>query len=157
MAAVSELLLKKRKRQEAWAAEKATAATTAKKNALAARRTIFKRAADYAKEYRATVRLGRRRTLERDRGRGLRGAQTERERGAEEREAEGAFSFSPARPTPLCPPPSLPPQPESDLLSRDPSSHSRAILKLTLLPPSLARSIGCGRLPLLATPFSPPP
>lgn len=57
MAAVSELLLKKRKRQEAWAAEKATAAAAQKKNALAARKTVFKRAEAYAKEYRAAVRL----------------------------------------------------------------------------------------------------
>jgi hypothetical protein len=56
MAAVSELLLKKRKRQEAWAAEKATAASAQKKNALAARKTVFKRAEAYAKEYRAAVR-----------------------------------------------------------------------------------------------------
>jgi large subunit ribosomal protein L7e len=57
MAVVSELLLKKRKRQEGWAAEKAIAAAATKKNALAARRTIFKRAEAYAKEYRATVRF----------------------------------------------------------------------------------------------------
>jgi large subunit ribosomal protein L7e len=62
-AAVPELLLKKRKRSEAWAAAKAEAALDARKKARAQRREIFKRAEQYVKEYRQqekdTIRLRR--------------------------------------------------------------------------------------------------
>jgi large subunit ribosomal protein L7e len=54
-AAVPELLLKKRKRSEAWAAAKAEAALDARKKARAQRREIFKRAEQYVKEYRQQV------------------------------------------------------------------------------------------------------
>jgi len=49
---VPELLAKKRKRDEQWAAEKATAALEAKKKARKTRSDIFKRAEAYVKEYR---------------------------------------------------------------------------------------------------------
>eukprot|EP00775_Hariotina_reticulata_P009823 gene9823-9981_t len=62
-AAVPELLLKKRKRSEAWAAAKAEAALEARKKARAQRREIFKRAEQYVNEYRQqekdTIRLRR--------------------------------------------------------------------------------------------------
>jgi large subunit ribosomal protein L7e len=52
MAPVPELLAKKRKRDEAWAAKKATAALEARKKARETRRDVFKRAESYVKEYR---------------------------------------------------------------------------------------------------------
>jgi large subunit ribosomal protein L7e len=60
---VPELLVKKRKRDEAWAAKRAAAALEARKKARASRREIFKRAEQYVKEYREqereTIRLKR--------------------------------------------------------------------------------------------------
>jgi hypothetical protein len=53
---VPESLLKKRKQQGALAVKKAADAAVAKKTAAAARKTIFKRAEAYVKEYRATER-----------------------------------------------------------------------------------------------------
>jgi len=50
--AVPESVLKKRKRDEDWAAKKAAAATDAKKKSKANRQDIFKRAEKYVKEYR---------------------------------------------------------------------------------------------------------
>lgn len=57
MAPVPELLAKKRSRDEAWAAKKATAALEARKKARESRREIFKRAEQYVKEYRQQVGL----------------------------------------------------------------------------------------------------
>jgi large subunit ribosomal protein L7e len=51
--AVPESVLKKRKRDEDWAAKKAAATTDAKKKAKANRQEIFKRAETYVKQYRA--------------------------------------------------------------------------------------------------------
>eukprot|EP00887_Chlorella_sp_A99_P008230 scaffold12.g8230.t1 len=51
-AAVPESVLKKRKRDEDWAAKKAAAAAEASKKARATRKEIFKRAEQYVKEYR---------------------------------------------------------------------------------------------------------
>jgi hypothetical protein len=56
MSAVPELLVKRRKRDEAWAAQKAAAALEARKKARAGRTEIFKRAELYVKEYREQVR-----------------------------------------------------------------------------------------------------
>lgn len=60
---VPELLAKKRKRDEQWAAEKAAAAVDARKKARATRKDIFKRAEKYVADYRAqekdTIRLKR--------------------------------------------------------------------------------------------------
>lgn len=57
-AVVPELLAKKRKRDEQWAAERAAAAVDARKKARASRKDIFKRAESYVKEFRAQVRGG---------------------------------------------------------------------------------------------------
>jgi hypothetical protein len=51
----AELLAKKRKRDEQWAAERAASAVDAKKKARTTRSTIFKRAEQYVKEYRSQV------------------------------------------------------------------------------------------------------
>jgi large subunit ribosomal protein L7e len=60
---VPELLVKKRKRDEAWAAKRAAAALESRKKSREARRDIFKRAEQYVKEYRSqekdTIRLKR--------------------------------------------------------------------------------------------------
>jgi len=60
---VPELLVKKRKRDDAWAAKREAAALDARKKARAQRREIFKRAEQYVKEYRSqerdTIRLKR--------------------------------------------------------------------------------------------------
>jgi hypothetical protein len=53
---VPELLAKKQKRDEQWAAEKAAAAVEARKKARATRKDIFKRAESYVKEYVQQVR-----------------------------------------------------------------------------------------------------
>lgn len=53
-------VLKKRKRDEDWAAKKAAAAAEAKQKATASRKEIFKRAEQYVKEYRAQVGAGMR-------------------------------------------------------------------------------------------------
>ena len=53
---VPESVLKRRKRDEDWAAKKAAAATDAKKKARDQRKDIFKRAESYVKEYRDQVR-----------------------------------------------------------------------------------------------------
>ena len=53
--AFAELLAKKRKRDEQWAAEKAASAVEAKKKARTTRSAIFKRAEQYVKEYRSQV------------------------------------------------------------------------------------------------------
>jgi hypothetical protein len=50
-----ELLAKKRKRDEQWAAEKAASAVEAKKKARTTRSAIFKKAEQYVKEYRSKV------------------------------------------------------------------------------------------------------
>lgn len=55
---VPELLAKKRKRDETWAAAKATEAAEARKKARVTRREIFKRAEKYVKEYRSQVSTG---------------------------------------------------------------------------------------------------
>jgi hypothetical protein len=55
MAPVPELLVKRRKRDDAWAAKRAAAALEARKQARASRREIFKRAEQYVKEYREQV------------------------------------------------------------------------------------------------------
>ncbi|KAI7836495.1 hypothetical protein COHA_009643 [Chlorella ohadii] len=52
-APVPESILKKRKRDEDWAAKKAAAAAEAKQKGKAQRKEIFKRAEAYVKEYRA--------------------------------------------------------------------------------------------------------
>lgn len=54
-APVPELLLKRRQRDEAWAAKRATAALEARKKARDNRREVFKRAEQYVKEYRQQV------------------------------------------------------------------------------------------------------
>ena len=54
---VPESVLKRRKRDEDWAAKKAAAATDGKKKARDQRREVFKRAERYVKEYRDQVRL----------------------------------------------------------------------------------------------------
>jgi hypothetical protein len=51
----AELLAKKRKRDEQWAAEKAASAVEAKKKARTTRSAIFKRAEQYVTEYRSQV------------------------------------------------------------------------------------------------------
>lgn len=56
----SGAVLKKRKRDEDWAAKKAAAAAEAKQKATATRKEIFKRAEQYVKEYRAQVGAGMR-------------------------------------------------------------------------------------------------
>ena len=53
---VPESVLKRRKRDEDWAAKKAAAATDARKKARDSRKDIFKRAESYVKEYRDQVR-----------------------------------------------------------------------------------------------------
>jgi hypothetical protein len=53
---VPELLAKKQKRDAQWQAEKAAAALEARKKARTTRKTIFKRAEAYVKEYRQKVR-----------------------------------------------------------------------------------------------------
>jgi hypothetical protein len=52
-------VLKKRKRDEDWAAKKAAAAAEAKQTAAAKRKEVFKRAEQYVKEYRTQVRMQR--------------------------------------------------------------------------------------------------
>lgn len=52
---VPESVLKKRKREEDWAAKKAAKAADAKKKARDQRKEIFKRAETYVKEYRGQV------------------------------------------------------------------------------------------------------
>lgn len=54
---VPESVLKKRKRDEDWAAKKAANASEAKKKSRDQRKEIFKRAENYVKEYRDQVRL----------------------------------------------------------------------------------------------------
>jgi len=49
---VPELLAKKRKRDEQWAAQKAAASVAAKVKSAATRKEIFKRAENYVQEYR---------------------------------------------------------------------------------------------------------
>lgn len=53
-------MLKKRKRDEDWAAKKAAAAAEAKQTAAAKRKEVFKRAEQYVKEYRTQVGMQRR-------------------------------------------------------------------------------------------------
>lgn len=53
--AVPESLLKKRKRDEEWAAKRAANSEAAKKKAKGGRKDIFKRAEAYVKEYRDQV------------------------------------------------------------------------------------------------------
>eukprot|EP00983_Pelagomonas_calceolata_P068068 1149753-Pelagomonas_calceolata.AAC.3 len=53
---VPELLVKKRKRDEQWAAERAAAALEARKQSKIKRKDMFKRAEQYVKEYREQVR-----------------------------------------------------------------------------------------------------
>ena len=55
---VPESVLKRRKRDEDWAAKKVAAAGDAKKKARGSRQEIFKRAESYVKEYRNQVRAG---------------------------------------------------------------------------------------------------
>ena len=55
VASVPESALKKRKRDEDWAAKRAALVTDKKKKAKTDRREIFKRAEQYVKEYRAQV------------------------------------------------------------------------------------------------------
>ena len=55
-ASVPESVLKRRKRDEDWAAKKAAAATDSRKKARDQRKEIFKRAETYVKEYRDQVR-----------------------------------------------------------------------------------------------------
>jgi len=55
---VPESVLKRRKRDEDWAAKKVAAAGDAKKKARNSRQEIFKRAESYVKEYRNQVRAG---------------------------------------------------------------------------------------------------
>lgn len=57
-APVPETILKRRKRDEQWAADRAAAAETARAKRRAARADAFKRAESYVKEYRAQVRRG---------------------------------------------------------------------------------------------------
>ena len=52
---VPETVLKKRKRNEDWAAKKAAAVVDAKKKSKTTRKEIFKRAEQYVKEYRDQV------------------------------------------------------------------------------------------------------
>lgn len=54
--AVPESILKKRKRDEDWAAKKAAASADQKKRSKDGRKDIFKRAEQYVKEYRDKVR-----------------------------------------------------------------------------------------------------
>lgn len=54
---VPESILKKRKRDEDWAAKKAAAVADTKKKSKASRKDIFKRAEKYVKEYRDQVML----------------------------------------------------------------------------------------------------
>ncbi len=56
---VPESVLKRRKRDEDWAAKKAATATDAKKKARDSRKDIFKRAESYVKEYRDQVLMPR--------------------------------------------------------------------------------------------------
>ena len=56
---VPESVLKRRKRDEDWAAKKAATATDAKKKARDSRKDIFKRAESYVKEYRDQVSMPR--------------------------------------------------------------------------------------------------
>ena len=53
---VPESLLKKRQRDEGWAAKKASAASEAKTKSKENRKLIFKKAEAYVKEYRQQVR-----------------------------------------------------------------------------------------------------
>ncbi len=55
---VPESILKKRKRDEDWAAKKAAAVADRKKHSKTARKDIFKRAEQYVKEYRDQVSRG---------------------------------------------------------------------------------------------------
>lgn len=55
MAPVPESLLKKRQRDEKWAADKAAAAETANKSQKDKKDVIFKKAEAYVQEYRAQV------------------------------------------------------------------------------------------------------
>lgn len=55
MSPVPELLAKKRRRDETWAAERAASALEARKKARTTRKEIFKRAESYVKEYRQKV------------------------------------------------------------------------------------------------------
>lgn len=52
---VPELLVKKRKRDEAWAAKRAALALENRKKAREVRKDIFKRAEQYVNEYRQQV------------------------------------------------------------------------------------------------------
>ena len=54
-AGVPESVLKKRKRDDDWANKKAATAAEAQKKARESRKTIFKRAEAYTKEYRTKV------------------------------------------------------------------------------------------------------
>ena len=56
-APVPETALKKRRRDEEWAAARATAAAEARSKRAASRADAFKRAESYVKEYRAQVRF----------------------------------------------------------------------------------------------------
>ena len=55
-APVPETALKKRRRDEEWAAARASAAAEARSKRAASRTDAFKRAESYVKEYRAQVR-----------------------------------------------------------------------------------------------------
>jgi len=57
MAPVPELVAKKQKRDEAWAAQKAAAAVEARIKSSEARQEAFKRAVQYANEYKQQVDL----------------------------------------------------------------------------------------------------
>jgi hypothetical protein len=54
--AAAELLAKRRKREESWAADRATAALQTKQKAKKKRDALFKKAEQYVKEYRQQVR-----------------------------------------------------------------------------------------------------
>lgn len=58
MAPVPESLLKKRQRDEKWAADKAAAADATTKAQTAKKEVIFKKAEAYVQEYRAQVHTG---------------------------------------------------------------------------------------------------
>jgi large subunit ribosomal protein L7e len=68
---VPELLVKKRRRDEQWAAERAAAAVEGRKHAKASRKEMFKRAEQYVKEYRqqASAGAGARMSSQRKEGR----------------------------------------------------------------------------------------
>jgi len=56
-AVVPESVLRKRKREEQWAADKKEKALADRKKAIESRKTIFARAKQYAQEYDAQVRM----------------------------------------------------------------------------------------------------